>query len=101
MHDIRAIRENPAAFQAALDRRGLSGISTTILKLDEARRSKILASETAQALQTPPRKRPASPRGAAMRPNSTACAALSPRRKPKPPPSPWKPISSTANCATS
>ena len=51
MHDIRAIRENPAAFQAALDRRGLSDISATILKLDEARRSKILASETAQALQ--------------------------------------------------
>ncbi len=51
MHDIRAIRENPAAFEAALDRRGLSGISATILKLDEARRGKILASETAQALQ--------------------------------------------------
>ncbi|MDO8982179.1 serine--tRNA ligase [Cypionkella sp.] len=51
MHDIRAIRENPAAFEAALDRRGLSGISATILKLDEARRSKILASETAQATQ--------------------------------------------------
>ncbi|MDZ4392098.1 serine--tRNA ligase [Cypionkella sp.] len=51
MHDIRAIRENPAAFEAALDRRGLSGISATILKLDEARRGKILASETAQAMQ--------------------------------------------------
>ncbi|OYU39273.1 MAG: serine--tRNA ligase [Pseudorhodobacter sp. PARRP1] len=51
MHDIRAIRDNPAAFEAALARRGLSGISATILKLDEARRSKILASETAQALQ--------------------------------------------------
>ena len=51
MHDIRAIRDNPAAFEAALERRGLSGISATILKLDEARRSKILASETAQAAQ--------------------------------------------------
>jgi seryl-tRNA synthetase len=51
MHDIRAIRENPAAFDAALARRGLSALSSEILALDEARRGKILAAETAQAEQ--------------------------------------------------
>ncbi len=49
MHDIRAIRENPAAFDAALGKRGLSAMSPDILALDEARRAKITASETAQA----------------------------------------------------
>jgi seryl-tRNA synthetase len=51
MHDIRAIRENPAAFDAALARRGLAAQSPEILALDEARRAKILAAETAQAAQ--------------------------------------------------
>ena len=51
MHDIRAIRENPAAFDAALARRGLSPMSSEVLAIDEARRSKILAAETAQAAQ--------------------------------------------------
>ena len=51
MHDIRAIRDTPAAFDAALARRGLSGLSAEILALDEARRSKILAAETVQAEQ--------------------------------------------------
>ena len=51
MHDIRAIRENPAAFDAALSRRGLSGLSSQVLALDEARRAKILAAETLQAEQ--------------------------------------------------
>ena len=51
MHDIRAIRENPAAYDAAWGRRGLSGLSAKVLALDEARRAKILASETATAEQ--------------------------------------------------
>jgi seryl-tRNA synthetase len=51
MHDIRAIRENPAAFDAALARRGLSAMSPEILALDNDRRAKILAAETAQAAQ--------------------------------------------------
>ncbi|WP_338548408.1 serine--tRNA ligase [Roseovarius phycicola] len=51
MHDIRAIRENPSAFDAAMARRGVSGASGSILKVDEARRAKILAAETAQADQ--------------------------------------------------
>ena len=45
MHDIRAIRENPAAFDAALARRGLSPVSPEILAIDEARRAKITAAE--------------------------------------------------------
>ncbi len=52
MHDIRAIRDNPAAFDARLTRRpGQSAMSSEILALDEARRAKILAAETAQAAQ--------------------------------------------------
>ena len=51
MHDIRAIRENPAAFDAALARRGLAPMSPAILALDNDRRAKILASETAAAAQ--------------------------------------------------
>ncbi|MCT8160052.1 serine--tRNA ligase [Pseudoruegeria sp. SHC-113] len=49
MHDIRLIRENPAAFDAAMARRGLSSLSSEILAIDEARRAKIAAAETAQA----------------------------------------------------
>ncbi|CAM3441101.1 serine--tRNA ligase [Paracoccus nototheniae] len=51
MHDIRAIRDNPEAFEAALQRRGLSGLTAQILSLDEARRARIQAAETAQAEQ--------------------------------------------------
>ncbi len=51
MHDIRAIRENPAAFDAALARRGLPAESARLLAMDEARRAKILAAETAAAAQ--------------------------------------------------
>ena len=51
MHDIRAIRENPAAFDAALARRGDAGVSSEILALDEARRAKIQEAEAAQAAQ--------------------------------------------------
>ena len=49
MHDIRAIRDNPAAFDAALARRGLSPASPEILAIDEARRAAITQAETAQA----------------------------------------------------
>ncbi|MDQ7080600.1 MAG: serine--tRNA ligase [Paracoccaceae bacterium] len=49
MHDIRSIRENPAAFDAALARRGLPPVSEEILAIDAARRAHILAAETAQA----------------------------------------------------
>ncbi len=51
MHDIRAIRENPKAFDDALARRGEAPMSAEILRLDEARRGKIAAAEAAQAEQ--------------------------------------------------
>jgi seryl-tRNA synthetase len=49
MHDIKAIRDNPAAFDAGLKRRGLSALSASLLAIDEKRRAAILASEQAQA----------------------------------------------------
>jgi seryl-tRNA synthetase len=49
MHDIRQIRETPAAFDAALSKRGLSEMSGEILAIDEARRAKIQAAEEALA----------------------------------------------------
>jgi seryl-tRNA synthetase len=39
MHDIRAIRADPAAFDAALARRGMEAQSAAILRCDEARRT--------------------------------------------------------------
>ncbi|MFN3275142.1 MAG: serine--tRNA ligase [Paracoccus sp. (in: a-proteobacteria)] len=51
MHDIRAIRENPEGFEAALNRRGLSGLTSQILSLDAERRARIAAAEAAQAEQ--------------------------------------------------
>ena len=39
MHDIRQIRENPAAFDAGLARRGVEPASAQILALDEQRRA--------------------------------------------------------------
>jgi seryl-tRNA synthetase len=51
MHDIRTIRDNPAAFDADLARRGLPPLSSDLLALDGARRAKILAAETATAEQ--------------------------------------------------
>ena len=51
MHDIRTIRENPAAFDAALSRRGAEPLSSRLLEMDEARRAAIHAAETAQAEQ--------------------------------------------------
>ncbi|MEM1234839.1 MAG: serine--tRNA ligase [Pseudomonadota bacterium] len=49
MHDIKLIRQDPAAFDAALARRGDAPVSSEVLAIDEARRAKILAAETAQA----------------------------------------------------
>src|SRR5262245_34384833 len=49
MHDIKAIRDNPQAFDAALKRRGLAPLSPSLLSIDEKRRAAILAAEQAQA----------------------------------------------------
>jgi seryl-tRNA synthetase len=49
MHDIKSIRDNPAAFDASLMRRGLAPIAASLLAIDEKRRATILAFEQAQA----------------------------------------------------
>ena len=49
MHDIKAIRDDPKAFDASLKRRGLPPMSSSLLAIDEKRRAAILASEQAQA----------------------------------------------------
>ncbi|WP_375381431.1 serine--tRNA ligase [uncultured Sphingomonas sp.] len=41
MHDIRLIRDDPAAFDAGLARRGLAPVAATLIALDEARRGTI------------------------------------------------------------
>ncbi|MES2753470.1 MAG: serine--tRNA ligase [Pseudomonadota bacterium] len=49
MHDLRYIRENPAAFDAGLARRGLPGLADAILALDERRRALTTEVQTGQA----------------------------------------------------
>jgi seryl-tRNA synthetase len=49
MHDIRFIRENPAAFDRGLVRRGLEPQAERLIALDEKRRTAIQAAEAAQA----------------------------------------------------
>ena len=46
MHDIRLIRDDPAAFDAALARRGEEAQSGAVLALDEKRRGLVTQSET-------------------------------------------------------
>jgi seryl-tRNA synthetase len=48
MHDIKWIRENPAAFDGALARRGLTAGSPDLLALDEKRRAVIAKLQTMQ-----------------------------------------------------
>src|SRR5690349_20052955 len=49
MHDIKAIRDDPDAFDQALARRGLPPESKRLLALDERRRAAIAKAEQAQA----------------------------------------------------
>ncbi|MBX9645388.1 MAG: serine--tRNA ligase [Novosphingobium sp.] len=49
MHDIKFIRENPAAFDAGLARRGLEPLSAPILALDSERRSVATRMQEAQS----------------------------------------------------
>ncbi len=49
MHDLKSIRENPAAFDAALARRGAASVSAEILALDERRRSVLTELQDGQA----------------------------------------------------
>ena len=49
MHDIRFIREHPAAFDAGLKKRNLAPLSAELLEIDKRRRAAISESETIQA----------------------------------------------------
>lgn len=49
MHDIRSIRENPTAFDAALARRGLAPLAAALVDLDERRRALSTEAQVAQA----------------------------------------------------
>src|SRR5215475_5166042 len=49
MHDIRFIRESPAAFDAGLKKRNLAPLSAELLEIDKRRRAAITESEGLQA----------------------------------------------------
>jgi seryl-tRNA synthetase len=49
MHDLKLIRENPAAFDAALARRGASPVAGQIVDLDERRRAVLTQLQDGQA----------------------------------------------------
>lgn len=49
MHDLKYIRENPAAFDAALQRRGADAVSARVVSLDEKRRAVQTEMQNAQA----------------------------------------------------
>lgn len=49
MHDIRAVRADPAAFDAALARRGMAGVSAALLEKDTERRAVLTALQEKQA----------------------------------------------------
>jgi seryl-tRNA synthetase len=49
MHDIRAIRSDPAGFDAALARRGMAAMSSEILALDAQRRAELTSLQEKQA----------------------------------------------------
>jgi seryl-tRNA synthetase len=51
MHDIKAIRENPEAFDAGLAKRGLAPLSADLLMLDTSRREHQQKLQDAQALR--------------------------------------------------
>jgi seryl-tRNA synthetase len=49
MHDIRTIRDDPAAFDAALARRGLPAVADSVLAIDTSRRAALTAQQELQA----------------------------------------------------
>ena len=83
MHDIRAIRENPAGFDAAISRVGAGAVSGDILALDEARRAKILAAETAQAEQNKASKEVGAAKGRGAEAEFARLRALVAEKRPR------------------
>src|SRR6187399_1386133 len=70
MHDLRAIREDPQAFDAGLARRGAEPIAARIVELDERRRAVSTRVQEAQARRNEASKAI----GAAMGKGDTATA---------------------------
>ena len=70
MHDIRLIRDDPAAFDAALARRGLSPQAADLIALDERRRALVTELQVGQARRNEASKAI----GAAMAKGDTAAA---------------------------
>ena len=83
MHDIKMIRENPEAFDAALARRGIEAVSPAILTLDTERRALILAAETAQAEQNQASKRVGAAKASGDEAEFERLRALVGEKKPK------------------
>lgn len=74
MHDIRLIRENPAAFDATLARRGVAAASAELLKMDDRRRSIATELQAAQARRNDASK--AIGQAKAQRDDATAAALM-------------------------
>jgi seryl-tRNA synthetase len=72
MHDIRFIRENPAAFDSGLKKRNLAPLSAEILEIDKRRRAAITEAESIQAR----RKQLSQQIGIAKRKGENADAAM-------------------------
>lgn len=72
MHDLKYIRENPEAFDAALKRRGAAAVSASLLALDEKRRAIQTEMQAAQARRNEASKAI----GAAMGKGDTATAEV-------------------------
>jgi len=72
MHDIRFIRENPAAFDSGLKKRNLAPLSVEILEIDKRRRAAITEAESIQAR----RKQLSQQIGIAKRKGESADAAM-------------------------
>ena len=70
MHDLKYIRENPQAFDAALIRRGAAPVAESVLELDENRRALLTEMQNAQARRNEASKAI----GAAMGKGDTATA---------------------------
>ena len=70
MHDLKYIRENPQAFDAALVRRGAAPVAVSVLAMDENRRALLTEMQNAQARRNEASKAI----GAAMGKGDTATA---------------------------
>ena len=86
MHDIRAIRDNPDAFDAALRaRRGAAPVVRRSWPSTRPAARRSPPPKPRRPSGTPPRRRWAPPRHAATRPSSNACARWSPPRRTRSP----------------